>query len=108
MVENKVEKLIEILLDKNEEIGARDDAAIDLRKYDDPLALKALLKIATNPDKDEEFLADNCGESVAKILLRTNYFDPKYLEQMIPAARNEAIAVIAENRPEWLKGNKSK
>lgn len=103
MVENKVGELIKILLDKNEEIGARDDAAIDLRKYDDPLAFEALLKIATTPDKDEEFLADVCGESIAKILLRTNHFDPKYLEQMTPAARNEAIAVIAENKPEWLK-----
>ncbi len=103
MVKNKVDELIKILLDKKEEISARDDAAMDLRKYDDPLALEALLKIATTPDKNEEFLADVCGESIAKILLRTNHFDPKYLDQMIPAARNEAIAVINENKPEWLK-----
>lgn len=108
MVENKLKKLIKILLDKNEETDARDDAAMDLGKFDDPLALKALLKIATTPDKDEEFLADTCGESIAKILLRTNNFDPKYLEQMIPVARNEAIAVIFENKPEWLKSQKQK
>ncbi|MDR3490887.1 MAG: hypothetical protein P4M12_02445 [Gammaproteobacteria bacterium] len=105
MIEKKLEQLIEILLDKNEEMGARDDAAMNLRKYDHPLALESLLKIASTPDKDEEFLADVCGESIAKILLRTNHFDAKYLEKMIPTARREAIAVITENKPEWLKRN---
>ena len=103
MVENKVVLLIEILLDKHEEIGTRHDAAMDLGYYDNPLAFEALLKIATTPDEGEEFLVDACGESIAQISLIRNLFEPKYLEQMKPAARHGAISVIAANKPEWLK-----
>jgi len=51
----------------------------------------------------EEFLVDACGESIAQISLIRNLFEPKYLEQMKPAARHGAISVIAANKPEWLK-----
>ena len=46
---DKIDELVEIWLDPTARIDERDDAAIDLGKYDDDRALNALLSVVLDP-----------------------------------------------------------
>ncbi len=97
---DQVDLLVDILLDKNEEVGARDDAAIYFGQYDDDRALVALIKICIDKNA-EEFIFANCGLSLANIWVRKNNFDPKVYNAMVSAARCEAYDYIKSKKPEW-------
>ena len=99
---DKIGLLVEILLDVNARVDERDDAAIDLGKYDDDRALNALLSIATDPTA-EPFIIDVCGESIAEIWVRRNLFDLDLYKKMTASAQHEVYHYIATNKPEWIK-----
>jgi HEAT repeat protein len=99
---DKVDLLIEILLDVNARIDERDDAAMDLGKYDDDRALNALLSIVLDPNA-EPFILDVCGESIAEIWVKRNYFNFDLYKKMASVARNELYSYVKTNKPKWIK-----
>ncbi|MCM1945208.1 hypothetical protein NC315_07435 [Streptomyces sp. G2] len=66
----QVEALITLLLDRGADIGARDDAAMDLYATDAEQARQALLAVAINPETPEIVQA-SVGESLGQIAART-------------------------------------
>lgn len=99
---DRVDQLIMILLDESARIDERDDAAMDLGKFDDDRALRALLSVVLDP-KTDPFILDVCGESIAEIWVRRNRFDFNSYKNMPPTARHEAHAYIKKSKPEWAK-----
>ena len=99
---DKVELLIEILLDPNARIDERDDAAMDLGKYNDDRALNALIS-TTLGSNYEEFIMDTCGESIAKIWIKRNQFDVHSYKNMNRIARIEIYKYIKCYKSEWIK-----
>ena len=96
-----LEKLVKVLLDKEVSIGERDDAAMDLSKYDDDTALRALIHIAK--DKDEDFvILNSCGESIGAIWVKRNTFDKECYEKLSEDAQYGIYYVLREDRPKWL------
>ncbi len=87
---DKVDGLVEVLLDVNARVDETDDAAMYLGKYDDDRALNALLSIVLDP-REEPFIMDACGESIAQIWTKRNYFNIDLYKKMAPAAQQEVI-----------------
>ena len=83
-----VSDLIGLLNDESARPEERDDAAIDLGKSDDPVALEALITFARRSDQDD-MLMGSCGESIAQIWERQGaVYDPVLVESLAaPAAR---------------------
>ena len=83
-----VSDLIGLLNDESARPDERDDAAIDLGKSDDPVALEALITFARRSDQDD-MLIGSCGESIAQIWERQGaIYDPVLVESLAaPAAR---------------------
>lgn len=98
----QVELLVEILLDKKEEIGARDDAAMYLGKFDDESAMNALIQIAKD-NHEQEILLWSSGESLGYIWVRKKKFDRTIFDSLLPEAREELSSVIKTMDPEWAK-----
>jgi hypothetical protein len=82
--------LIGALRDLTLDVGGRDDAAIDLGKYDEPEALAALIDIGSDPATPDVVLW-SCGESIAYIWLRT-------AERLRPEARRELLGTLAADK----------
>ena len=99
---DRIDLLVEILLDKTASIAERDDAAIDLRGYNDDRALLALIKIVTD-EHEEQFIFDNCGESIATIWVKRDYFDTNLYKKMVPDAQYELYGYVQGSRPEWIE-----
>ncbi|NNE47284.1 MAG: hypothetical protein HKN37_11555 [Rhodothermales bacterium] len=76
--------LISVLLDQSAEFGDRDDAAMDLASYDDPVVAKALLRIVLDHSENED-LIDSAGESLAAVWSRSAREDSVLLKRMHPA-----------------------
>ncbi len=100
-MENRAELLVEILLDQDEELGARHDAVMYLKDYDDEIVLKALVFAGSNPLEDDIVL-DSCGESLASIWIRKNVFDKEGFSKLVKQARSTAYSIIKSRKPEWL------
>jgi HEAT repeat protein len=88
-----VDGLIEVLRDGTARIDERDDAAIDLGKSDDPVALQALLDVARDSAEDAMVLG-SVGESLAEIALRNRSFEHAWLDGMTRAAALELTAAL--------------
>lgn len=99
---DKIDQLVEILLDVHARIDERDDAAMDLGKYNDERALNALLSIVLNP-KAEPFIMDVCGESIAEIWVSRNHFDVNLFNKMNSRARYELYRYLKGAKPEWIE-----
>ena len=97
---DEVKMLIDILFDPSARDDERHDAAMDIGKYNDERALKALLQIGSNPIEDIIIL-DACGESVAEILVNRDEFRKDALEKLTPIAKKTAYAFIKEHKPQW-------
>ena len=99
---DKIDGLIQVLLDNNARIDERDDAAMYLRKYDDDRALNALMSVVLNPI-EEPFIMDVCGGAIAEMWVKRNYFDPNLYKKMNPDARHELYGYISGMKPEWIQ-----
>lgn len=98
--------LIEVLEDPTATVAERDDAAIYLGERDEPEALAALIRYATNPALDptaDYLVLASAGESIAEIWIRTGRFDANTLNQLVGAARSEAVGSLQLARPDWVK-----
>ena len=70
--------------------------------FNDNRALNALLKIASNSEENQIIL-DACGESIAQIWVKRNFFDIGAYNKLQPVAQYEAKMYIKMNKPEWFK-----
>lgn len=93
--------LIEILLDNTARIDERDDAAMNLYKYDEPEALRGLLIAAKNSEDDSTIL-ESCGESIASIWIRNNTLDKEIYQELNIEARHGILNVLEDSKPEWI------
>lgn len=69
------EGLISLLLDRKAELADRDDAAIDLTRFDEPEVLSALLTVIAD-EADDPDLRDTCQDSVYEIEARAGNANP--------------------------------
>jgi hypothetical protein len=100
-MKDRMQLLIEILLDKTARVDERDDAAMDLHTYKDIEALKALTQVASDPNEDDWFL-DSCAESIGEICADMNYFDDHSFKKLRPFAQNIVFRIIIARNPELI------
>lgn len=93
--------LVRLLLDKTAEFGDRDDAAMDLGRFDEPMAEDALFHVATDSGEDID-LVETSGESLAEIWCRKNKLDRDAINRLQPPALGILTAYLRTHRPEWL------
>ena len=86
--------LIKVLLDPRADVADRDDAAMDLHRYDEPEALAALLQVGSD-EKEPDIILSSVGESIAEILLRRGRTWCAGVDQLAPAAQYEFEARMA-------------
>jgi hypothetical protein len=94
---DRMKGMIEILLDKSAREDEREDAAMDLRQFNDIRVLRALFKVASDPD--EEFLFSDCSESIAEICTAMNYFDENSFRKLVPYAQKIVFQMIMARNP---------
>ncbi len=99
---DRVQLLIDVLLDKTARVDERDDAAIDLQKYKDLRALHALMKIASDPNEDR-MIIDSCIESISGLCATMNYFDEESFEKLILYAQKDVFEYIMARNPTLIK-----
>lgn len=93
--------LIKILLNKNADLGLRDDCAMDLAAYNDEETLKALYNCASDP-KEDNIIQASCGESLAEIMLRNKSLDRRFIIGLSTVAKAELIGVWKEKQSDWI------
>lgn len=99
---DQIDLLIDILLDKQTREDERGDAAIYLRKFKDPRALHALIKVASDPLEDNIIVA-NCAESIGEILVAINDFNEKEFRGMLPFAQQIVFSFVQAHNPALIK-----
>lgn len=88
-------EMIKILLNKANDISARDDMAMDLAESDDVSAIRALFLTAQDIDNDKVII-DSCIESIAQILYR-NIDEAKYFNKINPHELHEILLKIKKH-----------
>ncbi len=101
-MKDRVQLLIDILLDKTAREDEREDAAMDLSKYADKRVLNALLQIASDTKEDNSFLTGDCAESFGEICVRMHWFDPMEFKKLIPFAQKIVFHQIMASKPELI------
>ena len=99
----QMQDLIKVLLDPGADIGARDDAAMDLHEADDPQARRALLSVASDQRTPWIVLA-SAGESLGQIATRTGpLLSDEERAHLEPDARREydaaSTSIAASDSP---------
>ena len=82
-----IDYLIRVLQDKSIDLGVRDDAAMDLRVYDEPRVLEALIQTAVDLE-EHEMILDSCGESIMEIWGRKGSYSRAIFDRFAPAAKS--------------------
>ena len=96
-----MDRLIIILLLRSEYAGNRDEAAMDLAEFDNPLAERALIEVASDPQTDGT-TAYSCGLSLAEIWVRQGRFPVEAVGNFGKDARFGVREGIG-GKPEWLE-----
>ncbi|WP_379157948.1 hypothetical protein [Paenibacillus sp. sgz5001063] len=94
------ELLLQVLTDKSASEAERDDAAMDLGKFDGEDVIRILVQVASDPST-EEMVCSSCGESLADIFMRRGIIDNDLLKKLRPEAFSEAIGLIKFKHPDW-------
>ncbi len=94
--------LIKFLLDKNVDLGARDDCAMDLADYSDEETLQALYSCGSDPLEDK-IIQSSCGESLAEIMVRNLFLNKQYIVGLSDYAVAEFKGYLKNKKPEWLE-----
>ena len=80
-------EMVQYLLDKSNELGGRDDCAMDLCEFDHPEVEAALVTVASDA-AEEEIVVDSAGESLAQIFKRQNRVVPAEILRILqPSAK---------------------
>ena len=80
-----VSELLSYLQNRANDLGSRDDVAMDLGRFDEPEVEDALLKI-TLDQSEEEMIIDSAGDSLREIWERKGV-EPRDVELMHPSAQ---------------------
>jgi len=99
---DRIKLLIDILYDEKAPEDERHDAAMDIGSIGDMRALKALIPIASNSNESDVIL-DACGESIAEIFVKLDFYDPNIIDQLDSLAKSTANAYLISHRPEWFE-----
>lgn len=94
--------LIKNLLDKNVDLGLRDDCAMDLSAFNDEEALAALYNCASDP-RENSMIQSSCGESLAEIMLRNSSLDERFILGLSTAAKAEIKGIWKVKHPDWIE-----
>ena len=93
--------LISVLRDRTARLDERDDAALDLAQYDEPEALHALIRVASD-QSDDELLLDSCGQSIAEIWARLGIVENAVLLALTPTARRILLGTLEARAPHLI------
>ena len=94
------EGLIAVLLNTGAEFGDRDDAAMDLRVFDEPEAEEALLTVAEDPTTDP-MLAERCAESLGEIWALSDTLNLSNLRRLTGELLASVLPQVEAAKPEW-------
>lgn len=100
-MQDQIQLLIDILLDKNAREDERSDAAIDLGIHKDPRALQPLIEVASNPKEDDTIL-DNCAESIGEIFIGMNQFNEHFFRKITPYAQKIVFHIVMARNPNLI------
>ena len=99
---DEIDSLTKILLDPNATEADRDDAAMDLGRYNDDRALNTLLLSVSNP-REAACVVSSCGESIGEIWVARNKFDVAAYHTLPPMAKSEIQEYIKVHKPDWIQ-----
>jgi len=102
-MKDRVDYLIDLLLDLDAEIEEQDDAAIDLGYYNDDRALATLEAAAKNPQTNDWCVLQTCGESAARIWVMRDFFNKAAFDSFQTSAKMGALFYIKGFKPEWIE-----
>lgn len=94
------ELLLQVLTDMTASEAERDDAAMDLGKFDGEDVVRILVEVASDPST-EEMVCSSCGESLAEIFIRRGFIENDLLKKLRPEALCEATGLIKSKHPDW-------
>ena len=97
------EGLLSVLRDATAREDARDDAAIDLWKFDSAEVEDALFTVATD-SRECDSVSGSAGESLAEIWIRRRSIPDGALAKLAPVAQREAVGLLKAHAPELLGG----
>jgi hypothetical protein len=80
-------ELIQCLLDRNESLAARDDAALDLADYEGREVETALVQVACDVTENE-MLQDSAAEALKEIWSRKDVFHMDIFNRFTPMAKH--------------------
>lgn len=95
-------KLIKLLLDNSATISERDDAAMDLSRYDSIDVLDALFMVGSDSSVNKIILS-SIGESLAEIWVRNDSFSAKMYFPLCDATKFAVKENMAEKLPTELR-----
>jgi hypothetical protein len=81
-----IERMIEFLLDRTQDLGSRDDVAMELSDSDDARVEEVLVRLATDPSEDE-MLVDQAGHSLWLVWQRKGVRPEETIAKLLPSAR---------------------
>jgi hypothetical protein len=80
-------RMVACLLNKSNDLGTRDDCAMDLHEFDLPEAESALVTVASDAS-EEEMIIDSAGHSLWQLYKRHNRsVPPDVLRALQPSAK---------------------
>lgn len=96
----RINKLIEILFDETARIDEKDDVIMCLGGLGDIRAIEPLIKIGYD-DTQDYILKSSAGESIARIMIDLNIYNKAFIENLTVSAKYEAISLLSAKKPEW-------
>lgn len=103
MDKDRIQLLVDIILDPNAADHEKDDAAIDLSEFNDDRALNALIKASQNPCEADLFALENYGETIGTIWVKRNIFDQEVYYSLHSDVRAGICYILQYDKPEWIK-----
>ncbi len=100
---DRIQLLVDIILDPNAKDHEKDDAAMDLAEYDDDRALQALIQVSQNPTKEDQSALDVYGETIGIYWVKRNFFPLKIYLSLKGTVRSGICNVLETKKPEWVE-----
>lgn len=95
--------LVAVLLDRNAPFGDRHDAAMDLARFDEDEAERALTSCLLDELTNQD-LADACAESLAEVWARKRRVDERVVQAVPSHAAGILFATLDVLFPNWRRG----
>ncbi len=103
MTENsQLIQLIQVMLDRTAYEGDREDAALQLARLSDTKAIPTLSRVALDTT-ESDVMRDSAAEAIARIWVQNDVFDGALYDSLQGIAKDVAITIIRNDKPEWLE-----